>query len=185
MGARRKAKGSATLVIGVLAAVVLYAGVPSWTQPGPDARAGLVLVKRVIDGDTIQVARGSKTLRVRLKCVDTPETKHPTKPVQPFGPEASAYTTKALEGKWVRLESDPEDQWDRYDRFLAYVFLEDGTLFNIELLRDGYARRTRYLCRFKREADEAEREARAAGRGIWGTTNVAAARGADYRSATR
>jgi len=51
------------------------------------------LVKRVIDGDTIQLSNGE---RVRLIGVDTPETKHPKKPVEYFGKEASAFTKKMV-----------------------------------------------------------------------------------------
>ena len=69
---------------------------------------------------------------------DTPETHHPTKPVQCFGPEASAFTTRRLTGRLVRLEGDVEER-DIYGRRLAYVML-DGRRFNDELLRRGYAR---------------------------------------------
>ena len=61
-------------------------------------------VERVIDGDTIQVRFENKRYTVRLIGVDTPETKHPTKPVQYFGREASAFTKAALEGKTVLLQ---------------------------------------------------------------------------------
>ena len=55
-------------------------------------------VERVIDGDTIHVRVEGKRYTVRLIGVDTPETKHPTKAVQYFGQEASAFTKAALEG---------------------------------------------------------------------------------------
>jgi len=58
---------------------------------------------RVIDGDTIELGNREK---VRLIGVDTPETKHPNKPVEYFGKEASAFTKKMVEGKPVRLEYD-------------------------------------------------------------------------------
>ncbi len=57
------------------------------------------LVKRVIDGDTIQLSNGEQ---VRHIGVDTPETKHPNKPVEYFGKEASAFTKRMVEGKMVR-----------------------------------------------------------------------------------
>ncbi len=61
--------------------------------------------------------------------VDTPETKHPQKPVEYFGREATAFTKKMVEGKRVRLEFDQANSKignkDRYKRTLAYVFLED------------------------------------------------------------
>jgi micrococcal nuclease len=47
-----------------------------------------VQVSRAIDGDTIVVrAPNGHTDTVRILGVDTPETHHPRKPVQCFGPE--------------------------------------------------------------------------------------------------
>ena len=73
--------------------------------------------------------------------VDTPETVHPTKGVQCFGPEASDFTKHSLEpGTKVRLVRDVEAR-DKYGRLLAYVFLADTNVFyNLELVRLGYAR---------------------------------------------
>ena len=75
---------------------------------------------------TVKVARV-----VRLIGADTPETKHPTKTVQHFGAEASAYTKAALEGRTVQLETDRTgDTVDRYGRLLRYVYL-DGQNFQL------------------------------------------------------
>jgi micrococcal nuclease len=63
---------------------------------------------------------------------------HPRKPVECFGPEASAYTDSQLRGRAVQLEGDIEER-DRYGRRLAYVIV-DGERFNDDLLRRGYAR---------------------------------------------
>jgi micrococcal nuclease len=95
-------------------------------------------VVQVLDGDTIVVQRGNYRDTIRLLGIDTPETHHPTKPVQCYGPEASAYTTSRLEGRLVQLEDDVE-RHDIYGRRLAYVYL-DGENFDEELLRKGYAR---------------------------------------------
>ncbi|MBM3692577.1 MAG: thermonuclease family protein [Actinomycetota bacterium] len=129
----------------------------------PDAR-----VVEVIDGDTVVVALPDGTRdTVRLLGVDTPETKHPTRPVGCFGPEASAFTRSRLLGRTVRLESDTERR-DTYGRRLAYVWL-DGRRFNDVLLRAGYAR---FLVIPPNDAHGrdlllAELDARAAGRGLW------------------
>ncbi len=78
-------------------------------------------VVQVLDGDTIIVRRaGGSDETIRLLGVDTPETHHPRKPVQCYGPEASAYTTRRLFGQVVRLEDDVE-RHDIYGRRLAYV----------------------------------------------------------------
>lgn len=122
--------------------VVFGACRPPAPPASPAAEASLpagfdTAVERVIDGDTIVVAGGT---RVRLIGVDTPETKDPRKPVQCFGPEASAYLSSVLEpGVAVRLVGDVE-QRDVYGRTLAYVYrLPDGLFVNAELVRRGYA----------------------------------------------
>ena len=67
-------------------------------------------VLRVIDGDTFIVQIAGVTDYVRIIGVDTPETKDPRKPVQCFGPEASAKAKELLLGKKIRLETDPTQQ---------------------------------------------------------------------------
>jgi micrococcal nuclease len=69
---------------------------------------------------------------------DAPETHHPIKPVECYGPEAAAYTTRRLFGQVVQLEDDVE-RHDLYGRRLAYVYV-DGHNFERELLQKGYAR---------------------------------------------
>jgi micrococcal nuclease len=122
-------------------------------------------VERVIDGDTI-VLDGH--VRVRLIGVDTPETVHPHKPVEPLGPEATAFTRGLVDDRDVTLGFDRERR-DRYGRVLAYVYV-DGKLVNEEIIRAGFSRaETRY--KFDRAMalrfQQAEDEAREAGRGIW------------------
>ncbi len=92
-------------------------------------------VVRVVDGDTLLLDRNE---RVRLIGVDTPETVDPRRPVQRFGKEASAFTKRMVEGKKVRLEYD-QDRRDRFGRTLAYVYLEDGTFLNAEIVKQGLA----------------------------------------------
>lgn len=140
----------------------------TWTFTGGNPKGQWVLVTHVTDGDTIGVGRGWRYQTVRLIGVDTPETVHPEKPIEVFGPEASDFTTRWLQGKWVHLEFEASTQRDRYDRLLAYVFLADGTLFNAELVKQGYARVIAPSpFRFYKEFKQYEREARQAGVGIW------------------
>jgi micrococcal nuclease len=129
------AHSRAVVVVTVLAA----ASVAGWWV-GDQRRAADTpyRVVDVLDGDTIVVARGSSRDTIRLLGIDTPETHHPTKGVQCYGPEASAYTTRRLLGRMVRLEDDVETE-DIYGRRLAYVYLDDDR-FEDELLRLGYAR---------------------------------------------
>lgn len=123
--------------------IILFALVISgealWTFSGGDPRGEWVLVTEAVDGDTISVGRGWRSTTVRLIGVDTPETVHPEKSVEFFGPEASEFTKKQLEGEKVYLEFEASNYYDKYGRLLAYVVLQDGTLFNVELIKQGYA----------------------------------------------
>jgi micrococcal nuclease len=123
---------------------------------------------RVIDGDTIIVEIGGKEERVRLIGVDTPETVHPSKPVEYFGKEASEFTRKMVEGKRVKLEYDWQRR-DKYGRLLAYVYLEDGTFLNAEIIKQGYGfAYTRFPFKYLEKFRQYEREARENNRGLWG-----------------
>jgi micrococcal nuclease len=126
-------------------------------------------VLRTLDGDTIDVRTASgATDTIRILGVDTPETHHPTKPVECFGPEAAAYTKQRLTGRDVVLEDDVETH-DIYDRRLAYVII-DGERFDDELLRLGYARLLVIPPNemHAREMLETELKARRERRGLWG-----------------
>ncbi len=122
-------------------------------------------VKRVIDGDTIELENGD---RVRLIGIDTPETVHPSKAVEYYGKEASDFTKRMVEGKRVKIEFDLQKR-DKYGRLLAYVFLEDGTFLNAELLKQGYANISTYPpnVKYVEEFSRLEREARENVRGLW------------------
>jgi micrococcal nuclease len=120
-------------------------------------------VVRVVDGDTLLLDSGE---RVRLIGVDTPETVDPRKAVQVFGAEASAFTRREVLGRRVRLERGWE-RADRYGRTLAYVFRDDGWWLNAELLRQGYGHAMSFPHPHLDAFRQLEREARAAGRGLW------------------
>jgi micrococcal nuclease len=122
---------------------------------------------RTVDGDTIIVNIAGVKERVRLIGVDTPETKHPRKPVQYFGKEASMFIANTVEGKKVRLEFD-QNQRDKYKRLLAYVYLEDGTFLNAEIIKKGYGHAyTKFPFKYMNEFREYEMEARVRKRGLW------------------
>ncbi len=84
--------------------------------------------------------------RVRYIGIDTPETVHPTRPIEYYGREASEANIKLVEGNSVRLEFDIQER-DQYGRLLAYVFLlaEHGDIFvNAWLVQNGYAKVSTY-----------------------------------------
>jgi len=124
----------------------------------------------LVDGDTVIVQAGSRTLDVRLLGIDTPETVDPRRPVGCYGPEASAFTKHLVTGRRVTLRYDRELH-DRYGRFLAYVWLAGARpLFvNAELVRRGYARSYPFPPNTAHAALFAalERSAAVAGKGLW------------------
>lgn len=129
-----------------------------------------VYITRVVDGDTVRTRR----FTIRLIGVDTPETKHPRKPVQRFGREATLYTRRTVERRLVNLQFG----WqllDKYRRVLAYIWFDArkkpdlNAMLNYRIIYDGYGHA--YLrFPFKKEYMEAfrraQREAGLAKRGL-------------------
>ena len=101
--------------------------------------------------------------------VDTPETIKPNSPVECHGVAASNFTKQMLSHNTVRLESDPINQnRDRYDRLLRYVYTQDGTLVNAEIIKQGYG--FAYLSFPFTKAEEfrlAQVDARLQNKGVW------------------
>src|SRR3989344_4396578 len=127
-------------------------------------------VVSVVDGDTIKLNMDGKTETFRLIGIDTPETVDPRKDVQCFGIEASNKAKELLGGKLVSLESD-ETQGDRdkYKRLLRYVFLPDGTNFNLYMISEGYAFEYTYANPYKYQFDfrQAQKLAMENEKGLW------------------
>ena len=138
---------------------------------GDDFPAGTGRVTKVIDGDTIRVRLGTKTETVRLIGVNTPETVAPNKPVECFGPEASARTKDLLgDDTVVRLERDATTR-DRYGRLLAYVYrVSDGLFINLSLVAEGFGKAMPFddTPMFHTQFADAELAARTARLGLWG-----------------
>jgi micrococcal nuclease len=155
------------LPLPLLFALALLALAGCGTNSHPLATASnsthAAVVTRNTDGDTVWLSGIGK---VRVIGVDTPEVFGKT---ECFGHEASAFAERVLPpGTHVRyrLGVDPRD---RYGRALAYIWLQDGRMFN-ELLADrGYATpmtippNVEYADRFVAAA----RRARQALRGLW------------------
>nr|2F0H_A Chain A, Staphylococcal nuclease [Staphylococcus aureus] len=95
---------------------------------------------KAIDGDTVKLMYKGQPMTFRLLLVDTPETKHPKKGVEKYGPEASAFTKKMLENaKKIEVEFDKGQRTDKYGRGLAYIYA-DGKMVNEALVRQGLAK---------------------------------------------
>jgi micrococcal nuclease len=127
-----------------------------------------VHVIRAVDGDTALVRLDGRAQYVRYIGVDTPETVKPDTPVQCFGPQASAYDHRLVDGRTVRLVFDRQ-RHDVYGRLLAYVYA-GGRFVNAALVRSGRARtlsiapNTDHAGLFAHLAELAARR----GRGLWG-----------------
>lgn len=187
--ARRRRSGGTRIAVWVLAVAVVAAGLavvlltrevgeadppPGTGEPLPRNVPAEVI--EVVDGDTVRVdtARGRET--VRLLGIDTPETVAPNRPVECFGPEASARAKELLPpGAEVMLELDPsQDQRDRYERVLAYIHLREHAergpeSVNRMMVEGGYAEAYVYERPFAYTDEflDSERDARAGGRGMW------------------
>lgn len=117
-------------------------------------------VKRVIDGDTIELENGE---RVRYIGVDTPELSAPDS----LGEHARAINETLVGGKSVEIVLDVQER-DKYGRLLAYVYV-DTLLVNAWLLERGYAKvltippNVRHAERFL----GLQQKAREAGVGFW------------------
>jgi micrococcal nuclease len=143
-----------------LLSVTIILALVSFADAGSTAK-----VKKVFDGDTILLENG---VSIRYIGVDAPETHHPRKPPGRLGPEATEFNRQLVAGREVRLEYGAR-QKDKYGRTLAYVYSGD-TFVNEAILRAGLAiayghdPENKYSDLFL----EAEKEARDAGKGIWG-----------------
>ena len=131
-----------------------------------------VTFSKCVDGDTFKVILNEEEYTVRMLAVDTPETVHPTKGVEYYGKEASNYTCdKLTNAKRIELEYDENsDKKDKYDRLLAWVFVDDELLQEL-LVENGYAK-VAYLYddyKYTNLLEEKQELASAKNIGIWDT----------------
>jgi micrococcal nuclease len=160
---------SRAVVVASVAAALLGSVSSGWWLGGSAPAVVPITIVHVIDGDTVVAQfRDGHTETVRVLGIDTPETVDPRKPVQCYGPQASAYAKGLLTGRAAQLEYDIE-RHDIYGRLLAYV-LVDGKRYEDDVLRRGLAR----LLVIPPNGSHArtmlgeELAARRARRGLWG-----------------
>ena len=130
----------------------------------------IVKFSKCVDGDTIKIILNEKEYTLRMLAIDTPESVHPTKGVEYYGKEASEYTcNKVTNAKKIEIEYDENsDKTDKYDRLLAWVFV-DGSLLQKELVANGYAK-VAYLYdnyKYTKELESAQELASVKNIGIW------------------
>lgn len=153
------------------ASVPTNTSTPTGPVPGaPTDVQGPYQVLDILSGDTYEITRPEETLVVRLIGIDTPQAKDPNRPRECFGNEATQAAERILDSQKVWLRADPtQDDQDRYEHQLVYLWLADGTLVNEKLIRDGFAVEDTYQKPYQhRDAFRtAQDEARQASRGMW------------------
>jgi micrococcal nuclease len=168
-------KGRGSIALLLIAAAILLRPWDSFRGESSGGEASRHLIGRVVravDGDTLEVAiDDGATETVRLIGVDTPETVKPDTPVQCFGPQASAFEHRTVEGRRVRLQVGVEPR-DTYGRLLAYVWIlgpPRPRFLEVELLRRGLARTLTFHPndRFAPRFEKLERIAAKRGKGLW------------------
>lgn len=98
-----------------------------------------VTLSRVVDGDSVNVYHNGEELKLRLLLMDTPESVHPNKPVEPYAIEASNRMKELVAQGNLSIEYDTGDQTDHYGRHLVYLYSGDTNL-NGQMIEEGYAR---------------------------------------------
>lgn len=164
---RQKSKLSTVLLL-IVAALLYFFFPEEETLP---SREGLVPVEYVktIDGDTIWVNYEGEERKVRYLLIDTPEMGRKGEEDEPFAKEAKLRNEEILKSGQLELEFDVGDREDKYDRLLAYLYI-DGESVQEKLIEEGLARvgyiyepNTKYVDIFK----EAERKAKDQKENIW------------------
>jgi len=130
-------------------------------------------VTYIVDGDTFDIvtSNGEKQ-RVRPILIDTPEICHKNSPKdckpEPYGEKAKEFTNQLLNNQTVYLEQDVQEK-DRYDRYLYYVYLEDGTMFQELLVEKGLAQVKAFPPDVKHQVklEQKQKEAQNNKVGIW------------------
>jgi micrococcal nuclease len=151
--------------------VLVIASAAAAETPGRLPRSESLLVRRVIDGHTIDVATKG---RVRLLGIDAPRSGTASGSDVRLGQQARDRLAGLVLNHWVRLEYEVE-QGGGSSRRGAYLWREDGVFVNAVLVRDGLARvnARRPLVRLA-ELRAAEHEAQASRRGLWGLASAPA-----------
>ena len=165
------------IILGIIFFLFVY---PKLQESSQETHKETFIVRKVIDGDTYLLSNNEK---VRLLGIDTPEKYESNKldrdaeisgmtkkTIKKLGELATQYSKKLVEGKTVYLEKEPNySDRDKYGRLLRYVYLEDGTFVNAQILKEGYATvYDKYQISKLDEFRKLYREARENRRGLWG-----------------
>jgi micrococcal nuclease len=128
-------------------------------------------VTKVVDGDTFHLKVEETDITVRMLGINTPETVDPRKPAECYGKEASNEAKRILEHQVVRLSLNPKREvLDKYGRYLAYVYRDDGLFVNEYLVRNGFAKEYTYGKKYSEQENFRmdQTKAQVASLGLWG-----------------
>ncbi|MEE1106535.1 MAG: thermonuclease family protein [Macrococcus canis] len=121
-----------------IAIILLFLLVPQKESQALSSKYNVQYVS-VVDGNTAYLKFRSKTIKIRMLLIDTPESKDPRKPVQPYAKEAAKYLENYMRDGKLQIQYDNKQKLDRYGRHLVYLYA-NGKLINKEMVRYGYAR---------------------------------------------
>lgn len=127
-------------------------------------------VSHVVDGDTFDASVDGHDIRIRVLGINTPETVDPRKPVECYGPEASAAAKELLDGRKVMLKYNPNrEKRDKYGRYLLYAYRDDGLFVNEYMIQEGFAREYTFGTAYsmQKEFRKAENAAKREEKGLW------------------
>ena len=93
-------------------------------------------VEAALSGDTVRL-KGGKTLKYISVDAYSPDSTLPLN--REYGQKAQEFNQKLVAGRTIGVEWGPKLR-DKQGRLLGYVYLEDGTFINEELLREGWAK---------------------------------------------
>lgn len=152
------AEGGAAAALASTAAGATPGPPPETLPPGAVA----AWLRRVVDGDTIEVATEGITETVRYIGIDTPERGQP-------GYRSASEANAALLGQGALWLARDRSDRDRYGRLLRYVYNAEGELVNRAMIAQGWAQPAEYPPDMAHadELRQAAVEAAQAGLGFW------------------
>ena len=105
------------------------------------AESSVVTLDKCVDGDTAWFNYNGNREKFRFLALDTPETVHPAKQIEAYGKDASEYTCNLLSNakKLVVQFDDGSEKLDKYDRYLAWIWVDDE-LLQEKLISVGYGK---------------------------------------------
>lgn len=124
-------------------------------------------VTAVVDGDTVKASIDGKEQTIRIIGINAPES---TSTKDCYGDESTSKAKEFLTGKWIKIESDKtQDNTDKYQRLLRYVYFDQATDFGKRMIQEGYAYEYTYAKPYKKQAvyRTTQEEAKTKSLGLW------------------